>query len=276
MSFLLLNKGLLKGLFIHTPKCSGTSAQLLFKSLDLDLWRPRKEWIGHYGLDRSLSLLSRLAHDKNKLGIPKDLRIYIILRDPQSWLSSMYSYALKTKTTITGLRKERHYFLKYGLEKYLHDYIEFSSLGYVKTNRGSLDPAESLAFRPFTHYFVNDSSGTLQDNFKMHINIFDSSRLDLLRSSLIDTFELKTCSMEIPTLNVTHASRENLSHINTLLQSNPALAEALRYAMYKDQLAIWAELIENGHAKLPVTKPLQSNDKAPEPLITKPLVSLRS
>ena len=251
MTFTLNMEGEIKGIFIHTPKCAGTSTQLLFKSLGFDLQRPNKEWIGHHGIDLSLSLIKRHAQQQNQHKILENLKVYVILRDPSSWLASFYSYALKTDPRITGLKRERNYFRENDIYSYLWDYIQFSSLGKLNGRRQTIDPATSLAFKPFTHYFETSAGTKSSIKSGTSINIFSYKKLGLLKSLLIETYKLKDDGqLQLPHLNHNTYSAGTHSKLNLLLESNPALSHALASAALKGHLSICDELTSYGRTTI--------------------------
>ena len=101
--------------FIHVPKCAGTTAQTIFKKSGYRLYRKNKEYRAHLTLAETIGVMKK-SFTLNSI---RKMQFYIILREPTSWMESFYRYIVEKEPKVHGCKWEHENFKKNGIIPYI-------------------------------------------------------------------------------------------------------------------------------------------------------------
>ena len=228
MSFLLSKNKTIRGLFVHVPKCGGTSTIRMFSNMGYELKRPRDEYLGHHTLKYTLSE----CKEDFSLSEIKDWTIHVSFREPVKWTESFFRYCIENDSS--GCRWELANFQRIGILEYI-DMMRDSILNDKELPSGT----SPLPYRKLSSYVSVDPSeieGLEDVKVVMHTNSSISNLISYLNPKI---------SNPGPKENTTSGRSYLLEALNGDTEKYDEYAKMLYDLHYDDYRDIFDSLFEN-------------------------------
>jgi|MDTB01.1.fsa_nt_gb hypothetical protein len=162
------------GVFVHVPKCAGTTAQGIFKKCGYKLYRKNEEYRAHLTLSETIRILKK----SYPLDVIKKMNIYITLREATSWMESFYRYIIEKEPKIHGCTWEYENFKKYGMLKYIEMSLSRERyLGQIPIEANELPYRKLSSYISLKDFDINGIENT-------KVFIFATNSLDSLVENL--------------------------------------------------------------------------------------------
>ena len=162
------------GVFIHVPKCAGTTAQAIFKKCGYRLYRKNKGYRGHLTLSETIGIMKK-SFTLNSI---KKMEFYIILRESTSWMESFFRYIIEKQPKVHGCKWEHENFTENGIMPYIQMTLASNGVSAQLPKHASKLPYRKLSSYISLKGF--DISGIEETNvFCYEINSIDALALKL-------------------------------------------------------------------------------------------------
>ena len=177
------------GIFVHVPKCAGSSIQDYLSQFGLNLFRPYPSMNHHRSFSESLSYIDRLGK-KPKFSI-------IPWRHPLEWRLSIFNYAIKENPDISFMPLENALFSKIGFNKYIDILLGISNSSLPKLSRSELPWSTlwSWLVQPFFNELMPDTVYLVNSSFPVQFSIKTICEIEfnLSLTSCLDDFQCLNC-----------------------------------------------------------------------------------
>ena len=243
MSWIIEKDGNVEGLFIHVPKCGGSSSAKMFRDNGYTLIRPSKEYIGHLTLRETLNIVKK-EYSPEQIN---SWKVYICFRESISWIESFFRYSIEYGPEKHGSVWEHNNFSKIGILQYMK-----MMTNHILYDEPIAKELNSLLYKRLSSYLSVDEDDA-GDFLDMEIVLYTNKSMDKLLKDVVG----EQSEYSVPKINATTPKEYLNEEIGYDSVKYEYYKEIFNHIHYGEYPSIFKKLFDDGIFKFKVKSILE-------------------